>query len=465
MNGCRNTAITVYLFVLICLLSVAPSTSSGEERSFPEALKRLYETSEALKAAREETDQRKYEKAAARGLYFPRVQFGMKYTQIDDPIVIDLNDIRSVIMKLHPAVPSNRIPSFELTVQDDTFLKGNINAIWPVFTGGQIIAANKAAKALLTDAKEKQRSTESVLIGDLVRRYFGLKCARKVSAVRKEVLKGMEQHLRDARSLEENGMISKGERLHAEVAWAEADREYRRAVRDEELAQAALNIMLSEAEPVEPTTSLFLVKKYEPLDYFLTAAREHNPILKQINAQKDAAHQSYMKEIGAMLPQVSLFGQYELHRHDLTIMEPKWAVGIGVTLPLFEGGSRINRIESAKSIESRVSYLKAQAGKDIEVLVQKRYQELGKALEQFEMLETSLASAREHLRIRMRSFEEGYATSTDVVDARLALSRVQLGRLAAAYDFDVALAELLEVCGMAERFEEFRSRADMEVLF
>jgi len=442
-----------------------PSKSSGGHVSFPEALKRLNETSEALKAARQETDQRKYEKAAAQGLYFPRVQFGMRYTQIDDPIIIDLNDIRGVIMKLHPAVPSSRIPSFELTVQDDTFLKGNINAVWPVFTGGQIIAANKAATSLLMDAKEKQRLTESVLTGDLVRRYFGLKCARKVSAVRKEVLEGMEQHLRDARSLEENGMISRGERLHAEVARAEADREYRRAVRDEELAQTALNTMLSEAEPVEPTTSLFLINKYESLDYFLAAAREHNPILKQISAQKEAAHQSYMKEIGAMLPQVSLFGQYELHRHDLTIMEPKWAVGIGVTLPLFEGGSRINKVGSAKSVESRVNYLEAQARKDIEVLVQKRYQELGKALEQFEMLETSLASAQEHLRIRKRSFEEGYAMSTDVVDARLALSRVQIGRLAAAYDFDVALAELLEACGMSERFEDFRLHADKEVSF
>jgi outer membrane protein TolC len=172
-----------------------------------------------------------------------------------------------------------------------------------------------------------------------------------------------------------------------------------------------------------------------------------------------------MKEIGAMLPQLSLFGQYELYRHDLTVMEPKWAVGIGVTLPLFEGGSRVNKIGSAKSVESRVSYLEAQAGKDIEVLVEKRYQELGKALEQFEMLETSLASAQEHLRIRKRSFEEGYAMSTDVVDARLALSRVQIGRLASAYDFDVALAELLEACGISERFEDFRAHADTEGSF
>jgi hypothetical protein len=166
MNGYSKKTISGYLVVLICLLLISPLQSSGEEMNFPEALKRLNDRSDALKAARQETEQRKYEKAAAQGLYFPRVQFGMKYTQIDDPIVIDLNDIRSVIMKLHPAVPSNGIPSFELTVQDDKFLKGNINAVWPVFTGGQIMRQIRPPSPP-HGRQRKQRSTESVLAGDL----------------------------------------------------------------------------------------------------------------------------------------------------------------------------------------------------------------------------------------------------------------------------------------------------------
>ncbi len=447
------------------MVTIYPARSCGEEMSFSDALVKARESSEGLKAAREEIQQRKYEKAAAAGLFLPRAQLGMRYTHIDDPIIIDLNDIRGAMMRLHPAVPSTMFPSFELTVQNDEFLKGNISAAWPVFTGGQIIAANRAADSLLTDAKEKQRSTESLLVSDLVRRYFGLLCARQISRVQGEVLEGMEQHLRDARSLEENGMISRGERLHAEVARAEADREYKRSVRDEELSQEALNIMLNTTEAVKPSTNLFLLKRLEPIDHFLEAAVERNPVLRQISAQKRAAHQSYMKEIGSMLPQISLFGQYELLRRDLTLLEPRWAVGVGLSLPIFEGGSRLNRIASARSIESRAASVRAQAGKDVELLVRKRYQEVNKSLEQFQMLETTLGSAEEYLRIRRRSFEEGYATSTDVVDARLALARVKVGRLAAALQFDVALAELLEACGISEEFENFRKHADMEVSF
>ena len=56
--------------------------------------------------------------------------------------------------------------------------------------------------------------------------------------------------------------------------------------------------------------------------------------------------------------------------------------------------------------------------------------------------------------MRTRAFEEGLATSLDVVDARLSLSRVELERLAAAYEFDVALADLLEASGQGARFEQ-----------
>ena len=58
------------------------------------------------------------------------------------------------------------------------------------------------------------------------------------------------------------------------------------------------------------------------------------------------------------------------------------------------------------------------------------------------------------------SFREGQATSLDVIDARLALGGARVERAQAAYQFDVALAQLLEVSGQMERFDDYRRRAD-----
>ena len=86
-----------------------------------------------------------------------------------------------------------------------------------------------------------------------------------------------------------------------------------------------------------------------------------------------------------------------------------------------------------------------------------------KAWETFASLDASMENARENLRARTRAFEEGLGASLDVVDAQLSLSADKVMRLQAAYEYDVALARLLEAGGHGERFESYRRRARIEV--
>ena len=66
-----------------------------------------------------------------------------------------------------------------------------------------------------------------------------------------------------------------------------------------------------------------------------------------------------------------------------------------------------------------------------------------------------LEMSRELVRIRKKSFQEGMATSTDVIDAETMLSKVQIAFLLAYYKYDVALASLLSTCGMPESFWQY----------
>ena len=133
---------------------------------------------------------------------------------------------------------------------------------------------------------------------------------------------------------------------------------------------------------------------------------------------------------------------------------PKWAAGIGASFTLFDGFERGHRTAAARIQRSRVDDLELRTRRDVATLVEKRYRDLTKAREQFGALDAALELGQENLRVRTRAFEEGLGTSLDVVDARLSLSRVELERLVAAYEFDVAVAELLEASGEAEKLEQ-----------
>lgn len=96
-------------------------------------------------------------------------------------------------------------------------------------------------------------------------------------------------------------MIARGERLHANVAQAEADRELKGARRDVRIAEIALANILAVDGPVTLTSPLFLARIDEPLPEFIRSAIDRHPGLKQVAAKKDQAHQGYRAEVGRVV--------------------------------------------------------------------------------------------------------------------------------------------------------------------
>ncbi len=450
---------------LLVLLLALPSRAV--EVSLPEAAARLRTTHEALRAADAEIRERDAETGAADALLWPKVEARARYTRLDGPITIDLDPVRQVILALHPNAPPAAVPPFLLDVQDEAYGRADVNFTWPLFTGGKVDAARDAAGARLADATASRRGVEEGLSTELVRRYFGVRLAARAVAVRTEVLAGLDEHVKSARRLEEEGFLSRAERLHADVARTDAERALLAARHEFALAREALANILSfpgeESDALSTTTPLFVLGSLPPLDELKREALEANPALARLSAASGLAGAGLTAEKARWYPEVALFGFRELYKGGLTLLDPVWAAGVTARWTLFDGLSRERGIVAAKERVTRVDEVTKRARRDVETLVEKKYREARKAQEQVEAFEAALALARESLRVRTLGFEEGVATSLDVVDARISLARVELGKLAAARDFDVALAELLEAAGQSERFEALRASATGDV--
>ncbi len=447
-------------FLALLIPAAAALAEEPTGISFSDTLVAARGGNEALLAARSETLQREEERKAARGLYFPSVSIDPLYTHLGEPILLDLNPIRDVMLKLHPQVPPSLVPSFEETLFKEDMLRIPLAARWTLFAGGRIRAANRAAEARVRDAEAQSRQTEEGVLKSAVRVYFGLRLLIEEQAVREDVLRGLERHVVDARRLEEEGLIAKVERLNAEVARAEADRQARRVAHDVRIARAALaNVMAAEAASGDPTTPLFVVRELEPLGRFQEAALAVHPALSRLAAQKALASEAVAAQKGSFLPEVFAYGLLETRKADLSPIEPEWLAGVGMRFELFDGGSRLRKLAASRAQKDRVEILDRKARRDLSTLVEKQYREAEKALDQFDALDATRALAEENLRARSRAFEEGFGTSLEVVDARLAEAKVKLERLASAYGFVNALAELLEASGQGTRFEEIRTCA------
>ena len=452
-----------YAFPLRPDFAGAALSAAGSDITFTQALDTMLSRNELLQSAHAEVEQREYEASASRGLNFPKVSLSGRLTRLNDPIDLDLSPIRDVILAMHPTVPSAMVPSFIENIQSDTFFKAQLNAVWPVYTGGKIKAAKNAADAGIRESEAKLDRATGTLASDLARYYFAARLADQVFRIRTEVKEALDLHLYQARRLQEEGFIARTELLHAQVAQAQADRELKASRRDLDLSLIALANILASDNSVNPTTSLFLLPAVDPVDSFISQARNNHPALDQIQAIRDKAGENLRAAKSELYPQVYLFGTRELYENDLTVLEPSWAVGAGVNFTIFDGRARANRILAARKMEDQADLQRLKVTRDLETLVSSKYQELMKASEQFEALQASLDLAEENLRARIRSFEEGLATSLDVVDAQLSLSSIKVERMHAAYDFDVALAQLLEACGRGTDYPKYLAGGILEV--
>lgn len=446
--------------LILALAAICPS----QPLSFPEALDQMRSGDETLQASRTLEQQRIYEQRSATGLQLPTIDGSARFNRMNDPIVIDLEQARQLLLALNPQVPPGAIPPLRIGVQGEHFWRANLRITQPLYTGGKISAAKRAAEAHVRDSGESRRDTEQTLTTDLVRRYYGLQLVEQVRDLRAGMLETLKQHSYVARRLFEEGQIARPERLHAEVTEAEAERELRAAEYDVELARTGLQVLVPAAgDDVSATSPLFLRSDIGPLENYRSASQASNPNLRRLDAQHDLAQQGIRAARSEYLPTVAAFGYRELWEPDLTILDPTWVVGFGVQWNFFDGGRKQNQLRAAREQQRRVELLQSKAEREVAALVKRNFQSVQKARDVYETLLKTAELADENVRIRTRAFEEGFATSLEVVDAQLTRQAVQLQRLSAAYSYVVALAELLESSGQSERFEELRANAEIVV--
>ncbi len=428
-----------------------------------------------LRALRMEEEAADYAFRATAGLRLPSLSVTALYAYLPNDLAADLNPLKpqvsgaigSFLPSLPPSLAESLLPAvspkiaemmakdWKITLQENQM--GIVGSVltFPIYTGGKIGVARRAARLKLDAAGLKGTQQLNSLYSQLIERYYGLLLASEVLEVRKEVLKAMRQHLHDAALLEANGAIARGEKLYAESVVAEAEKEVTKAELTLRSIQRVMQNILYTSGNWTPVSPLFVLDASDSLPRFLADAMAHNPLLKQVELQAQLAGEGVKLHRADYLPQVAVTGMARLADYQLMNGMPRWVAGAGLKMNLFDGFQRENRYKEAKAKVRQVEAVLEQAADNVETLVEKLYLDMHSEALQLPALESALAFAREYLRMKEMLFAEGAATSIDVVDARLNVARLQIERLQAAYRFDLLLAKLLEACGQSTEFVSY----------
>ena len=469
--------VTLVMLALTAVMQL-PAQEQGRTLSLEEALEMTLSDNPAIRAAEFNRRAAQQERRAAIGLRMPQIGITGSYAYLGKDIEIDLNNMKTPVQNLagqilqSGMIPSDYIPSISqmlsgamaaswaLPLQDRSlgFVGGDVTV--PLWMGGKINAANRAARINEQTARSQGIQQRNALVSELVERYYGLALARQVVVVRQQVVDGVRKHLEDAAALEAQGMISRSEKLYVEFKMSEAERDLQNAQSQVETIAAALNSTIGQTDDYLPVTAMFILERIEPLDHFRTLAAERNPLLDQVDQKRRLAYEGVRAQRSSFLPQVVAMGGMSFYDYQVSKVLPRWAVGVGVNFKLFDGLNREYKYSAAKQTVRRVEALQDKAGNDISVLVEKLYNQMENYRTQMASIEASLAFAEEYLKTKNAAFLEGMSSSTDLIDAELNLAKVKTERIEAAYRYDVSLAQLLEAAGISDEFTAYMRRQD-----
>jgi len=422
--------------------------TQADNLDFSQAWNQLVRVSDKLKASHYEVARAKSEKNESDDLNFPEINLVGSATHLSAPFETGEQTLAS---PLPIGSTSFTIPSVELSEQD--VFRSSLQAMWPIYTGGKITAAQSIRSAMVREKEEQHQIETNKLFVSLVDRYYGVMVANSAADTYQELVDSLEKHADHAEKLEAQGQIAKVERLNAQVTLENAKIKASSARRQAEMAEIALARMLH-AQHVETRSTLFTLSHLPSLNDLTKKTMHDHPALRLLKAKEDQAQGLIDVQKGGYYPTVFLYGNYTLYEDDslFSQAEPDWLVGIGVKIPLLSRSGRGSKVEAAKSAQLQARHTRAQTQVDLNLLLEQSYRQLLQADEERISLDLSVELAQENKHLRDIAFTQGLSTSIEKVDAELKLNAVYMQQLNARYQYIKAYARLMSISNQTKQF-------------
>lgn len=456
------------ILLIIFLGASVSATAQILSLSFDDALRQMQQGNRSLKIADKGIETARTERDKLNALWYPSLQGAGTFVHLSEKIEVKqpLSQFTDPAKDfVHNLVPDDQFISsildqigshtlaFPLAPRNLTTV--GLTAEWIVFSGGKRIRAGKIGNAMIDIARENREQTDATQRVLLAESYFGLRLAQEVVRVRQDTYNSLKRHYENALKLEAAGMIDKAGPLFAQVNMDEAQRSLEASQKEAAVLQNALRTLLNIRDTcsIQPVSPLFINAVLPAKEEFLQTMQTENYTVNQLQLQSHIAKQQLRIEQSGYLPDIAVFGKQTLYAHGIqSNLVPRTMIGVGFTWNLFDGLAREKRIRQSKITQQALSIGQEKAKDDLSVGIDKLYTQMQKAQDNVRALNTTIELSEELVRIRKKSFTEGMATSTEVIDSETMLATVRVARLAAYYEYDVALMNLLALCGTPEEF-------------
>lgn len=432
--------IEIFLFVG---LGVLPSgVLRAETMGFGEAVERAVEKTPEVGAAQASVSAAERQAAGTKALRYPSLRAEGNVLRWNEPLLVNFGPMTM------PGTP----PAAPLVVRDQYTAALSLTIAQPI-SGLFALSRQVAIDSIGVAAAQAETAQAKLNVAQrAASAYLAVLLAQAEAEVAEKAVAQIDAQLERAQRQEAAGVLNKVDVLRLISARDAAKLDLVNAQTNVEVARAQLGLAINVAPEAVPDVVDNLPDPPRPLVAtdadVAKAAANTRPEMRLAAAQVEQAEAARGVAKSDWLPNVNAVGTFQ-HVRGQGPFQPRdaWFVGATMTWDIWSWGSTYQGVKAADARALAAQRSAEAVQNQVLVEARERLLEARAAYATLEPARTALEAATEAHRIQSLRYQEGVATTTDILAAETDLSRARSGYAQARYRYYQAQVALARATG------------------
>jgi outer membrane protein TolC len=450
-----NKGVINMLFISIVGLFSTVSFSQQLDPVLTELINKGLNKSQTVNIKAIEAQQAKLDQRLAKSVFIPKVTFNGSFTRLNDDITFgeDTQNLlvatQKLVIKEALQIPFNapfpgEIPLKDTpNLQDKNILKTSVDLDWVLFSGFEATNAIKASKHKESSLKYLGMAEQDKLALKIIEAYDKLALVYASEKVLNTSEKYLDEQAFYVKKAIENGLATpigrkKIELAQQQLAGKKLEFEHNKTLLIEVLFQLT-GESRENLRMLRPELETFSLNSNSNVE-------KRNEIKALEEAEQATIYKSKMEK-SHFIPKVAVKGHYEFIEDYLSLLDPKWYVGVGIKWNVFDGNQSNLKAQKSK-LESEIYRERIEEAEEmIDLSIVKAEQTYQSTLQNSKIVEKEIELATDTYEMVNKQFKNDLASINEVLDALTNLEKANFKLQESYFDQRRAVTEMLHAKG------------------
>ncbi|BAV09282.1 outer membrane component of tripartite multidrug resistance system [Filimonas lacunae] len=322
----------------------------------------------------------------------------------------------------------------------------------PLYAGLKVRYGIESARYLQKAAESDAEYDKEAIVVNAISAYSNLYKSQKAVELVKENLNQSQQRDNDFSNLEKNGLLARNDMLKAQLQTSQIEMTLVDAENNLKLAMVSLNLMMGQPEQ----NTIVADSSYFDTNYTLGSIEEYEQQaaanrrdITALDLRRKASESAVKAAKGDYYPTIGLTGGYvAAYIPNLLTATNIVNVGVGVSYNIGSLWKNKGKVAEAEAQSKEIVARQDQLTDNIHLDINRAYQNYLSNKKKIEVEEKSVINATENYRITKNKHDNNLVTTTELLDANVALLQSKINLQEAKAELVVSYNTLLEKVGV-----------------